>query len=84
MSKEDVVHIYNEVLLFLVTKSCLTLCDPMDCSTPGFPVQHQLLELTQTHDEPTYFCSLEEAFQKAMVTARLRKCKLQRPNFTLC
>ena len=25
------------------------LCDPMDCSTPGFPVHHQLLELTQTH-----------------------------------
>ena len=29
--------------------SCPTLCDPMDCSTPGFPVHHQLLELTQTH-----------------------------------
>ena len=29
--------------------SCLTLCDPMDCSTPGFPVCHQLLALTQTH-----------------------------------
>ena len=28
---------------------CLTLCDPMDCSTPGFPVHHQVLELTQTH-----------------------------------
>ena len=27
----------------------LTLCDPMDCSTPGFPVHHQLLELAQTH-----------------------------------
>ena len=27
----------------------LTLCDPMDCSSPGFPVHHQLLELTQTH-----------------------------------
>ena len=27
----------------------LTLCDPMDCSTPGFPVHHQLLEFTQTH-----------------------------------
>ena len=27
----------------------LTLCDPMDCSVPGFPVHHQLLELTQTH-----------------------------------
>ena len=26
-----------------------TLCDPMDCSTPGLPVHHQLLEFTQTH-----------------------------------
>ena len=32
-----------------VAPSCLTPCDPMDCSTPGFPVHHQLLELTQTH-----------------------------------
>ena len=32
-----------------VTQSCPTLCDPMDCTTPGFPVHHQLLELTQTH-----------------------------------
>ena len=32
-----------------VTQSCPTLCDPMDCSTPGFPVYHQLLEPTQTH-----------------------------------
>ena len=32
-----------------VAQSCLTVCDPMDCSTPGFPVHHQLLELTQTH-----------------------------------
>ena len=30
-------------------QSCLTLGDAMDCSTPGFPVHHQLLELTQTH-----------------------------------
>ena len=30
-------------------QSCPTLCDPMDCSTPGLPVDHQLLELTQTH-----------------------------------
>ena len=27
----------------------LTLCNPMDCNTPGFPVHHQVLELTQTH-----------------------------------
>ena len=33
-----------------VTQPCLTLCDPMDCSTPGLPVvHHQLMEFTQTH-----------------------------------
>ena len=32
-----------------VAKSCLTLCDPMDRSTPGFPVLHYLLEFAQTH-----------------------------------
>ena len=32
-----------------VAQSSPTLCDPMDCSTPGFPVHHQLLELNQTH-----------------------------------
>ena len=31
-----------------VTQSCRTLCNPMDCSMPGFPVHHQLLEFTQT------------------------------------
>ena len=30
-------------------QSCLTLCDPMNHSTPGFPVHHQLPEFTQTH-----------------------------------
>ena len=42
MSKEDVVHIYNEVLLFLVTKSCLTLCVrslPASSVLLGFPRQ---------------------------------------------
>ena len=32
-----------------VTQLCPTLCDPMNCSTPGFPVHHQLPESTQTH-----------------------------------
>ena len=32
-----------------VAKLCLTLCDPMECSTPGFPVLHHLLEFAQTH-----------------------------------
>ena len=32
-----------------VTQSCLTLCNPMDCRTPGLPVLHRLPELAQTH-----------------------------------
>ena len=31
------------------TQSCLTLCDPINCSTPGFSALYQLLELAQTH-----------------------------------
>ena len=31
-----------------VAQSCPTLCDPMNCSTPGLPVHHQLPEFTQT------------------------------------
>ena len=32
-----------------VTQSCLTLCDPMDCSMPGLPVPHRLLKFAQVH-----------------------------------
>ena len=32
-----------------VAQSCLTLCDPMNRSTPGLPVHHQLPEFTETH-----------------------------------
>ena len=39
----------STVLLSSVAQLCLTLCDPMDCSTPGLPVHHQLLEFTQIH-----------------------------------
>ena len=40
-----------QCLLFccLVAKLCLTLCDPMDCNTPSFPVLHHLPELAQSH-----------------------------------
>ena len=34
---------------FSSVQSCLTLCDPMNCSMPGLPVHHQLQEPTQTH-----------------------------------
>ena len=36
-------------LFSAVAQSCLTLCDPMNRSTPGLPVHHQPLEFTQTH-----------------------------------
>ena len=39
----------SSVQISSVTQSCLTLCDPMNRSTPGLPVHHQLSELAQTH-----------------------------------
>ena len=38
-----------------VAQSCLTLCDPVDCSMPGFPVHHRLPELAQTHVHQVLF-----------------------------
>ena len=56
----DVEHLFTCLLALCISSlkvkveisvalSCPTLCDPMDCSVPGFPVHHQLLELAQTH-----------------------------------
>ena len=42
-------HLNNEILFSSVAQSCPTICDPRNCSTPGLPVHHQLLEFTQTH-----------------------------------
>ena len=41
--------LYSLIQFSSVAQSYLTPCDSMDCSTPGFPVHHQLLELAQTH-----------------------------------
>ena len=46
---KEVIKKVSSVHLSSVTQSCLTLWDPMDYNTPGFPVHHQLPELTQTH-----------------------------------
>jgi len=40
---------FQSVQFTSVAQRCLTLCDPMNRSTPGLPVNHQLLEFTQTH-----------------------------------
>ena len=43
------LNIHTSVQFHSVTQSCPTLCNPMNHSTPGLPVHHQLLEFTQTH-----------------------------------
>ena len=40
---------FSSVQFSSVAQSCLTLCDPMNHSTPGLPVHHELPEFTQTH-----------------------------------
>ena len=45
---------FSSVQFSSVAQSCPTLCDPMNCSTPGLPVHHQLLEFTQTHVHPVH------------------------------
>ena len=46
---DKVMSLLFNMLSRLVTQSCSTLCNPMNCSTPGFPVLHPLPELAQTH-----------------------------------
>ena len=45
-----------------VAQLCLTLCTPMDCSTQGFPIHHQPLELTQTR-----VCQVSDAIQPSVI-----------------
>ena len=40
---------YNQLSVSSVAQLCLTLCDPIDCSTPGLPVHHCLPEFTQAY-----------------------------------
>ena len=57
LSETRVPYQWQRVLIYYYTRSsvqfspqsCPTLCNPMNCSTPGLPVHHQLPEFTQTH-----------------------------------
>ena len=49
LSLESNSHIHTSDQIRSVTQSCLTLCNPMNCSTPGLPIHHQLPEFTPTH-----------------------------------
>ena len=47
--KQSITIKGSSVQFSLFAQSCPTLCNPMDCSTPGLPVHHQLPEFTLTH-----------------------------------
>ena len=47
--ENSLFHVYSSVQFSSVTQSCLTLCDPMNCSMPGFPIHHHLPEFILTH-----------------------------------
>jgi len=56
---QEIVDLAKDSVKFSsVAQSCPTVCDHMDCSTPGLPVHHQLLEFIQT-----YVHSVSDAFQ---------------------
>ena len=45
----SITFVFISVQFSWVAQLCLTLCNPMNCSTPGLPVNHQLPEFTETH-----------------------------------
>ena len=49
---------FSSVQFSSFTQSCLILCNPMNCSMPGLPVHHQLLEFTQTQVHPAISSSV--------------------------
>ena len=49
LGQRGVTLVADVCCCYEVTQSCPTLCNPMNCSTPGFPVLHCLLESAQTH-----------------------------------
>ena len=61
---------YDSVQFSLVIQSCPTLCDPMNGSTPGFPVHQQLPEFTQTHVH-----RVSDAIQPVMPSSHLILCR---------
>ena len=52
MNDAGFVFQFSSVQFSSIAQSCLTVCDRMNCSTPGLPVHNQLPEFTQTHVHP--------------------------------
>ena len=49
MTNVSIIFVEHSVQFSSVAQLCPTLCDPINCSTPGFPVHHQLPKLAQIH-----------------------------------
>ena len=60
-----------------VAQSCLTLCDPMNRSTPGFPVHHQLLKFTETQRSSNQWChpAISSSVVPCIVMSVMEKAK---------
>ena len=56
-----------------VAHLCPTLCDPMNLSTPGLPVHHQLLEFTQTHEVSIGAANRQISLQRASLLTQMVK-----------
>ena len=66
-NKENIFNLIVSVQFSSVAQSCLTLCNPMNRSTPGLPVHHQLPEFTQTHVHRVSDAIQQVRLVKAMV-----------------
>ena len=67
-------NMFSSVQFSSVAQSCLTLCDPMNCSTPGLPVHHHLPEVTQTHDRQVSD-AIQPSHQEGYLTNRYKNLK---------
>ena len=95
-----VLELISTVLVQFSRSVCPTLCNPMDYSTPSFPVHHQLLELAQTHESvmpsnhlipccplllpPSIFPSIRVFSNKSVIRIRWPKCWVLVPLFPSC
>ena len=73
----QVLCLQSSVQFSSVVQSCPTLCDPMDCSTPGLPVHHQFLELTWTHIHTRLLESPSVQFSHSFVSDSLQPHEVQ-------
>ena len=77
-------HSYYSVQFSSGTQSCPTLCDPMNCSTPGLPVHYQLPEFTQTHVPYNFFvfCCLRRGVPTCKLCTRATKDRRSQPGLS--